>query len=102
LGAIKPPVLGHQPTKGQLLATNTTNGAELHRPSSAVPLNRAQNFSASFPKPGIYRTTPYACIVVAPEKGIDPLVAIRPPELAAPAPMPMLKPELHFIPLSTK
>jgi hypothetical protein len=51
-------------------------------------------------EPGIYTTTPYACIVVVPSKHLDDQFVVPP---AAPIPsMPAIKPELHFTPLPRK
>jgi len=55
-------------------------------------------------EPGIYKTEPYACIVIVPAKHLDDEIAVgagTPPTDTAPA-MPMVKPELHFIPLNSK
>jgi hypothetical protein len=49
------------------------------------------------PKPGVYKTVPYACIVIAPGKSPDDKIAVRPAERGSA--MPAIKPELHFIPL---
>jgi len=59
-----------------------------------------KSFSRELPKPGVYRTTPFACIVIVPPSDFDGQIAVSPPESACP--MPLLKPDLHFIPLNSK
>jgi hypothetical protein len=100
--APKAPLPGKEPPKGKVLATNITAVVEIHQPSQAGGLDGVRNLSAPFLKPGLYRTTPYACIVMVPENSFDPHLAVRPPESALVAPMPMFKPELNFIPLVSK
>ncbi len=59
-----------------------------------------QSPTAALPAPGVYRTAPFACIVVVPGNHLDDPMAVRP---GANTPsMPVLKPELHFIPLHPK
>src|SRR5215471_6599865 len=56
--------------------------------------------SSSAPLPGVYKTEPYACIVIVPGGHPDDQSVIHPPD---PAPnMPVLKPELRFVPLRPK
>jgi hypothetical protein len=52
------------------------------------------------PKPGLYKTTPYSCIVIVPGKNPDDSMAVLPAECSSA--MPVIKPELHFIPLRQK
>lgn len=52
------------------------------------------------PKPGVYKTVPYSCIVIVPGKNPDDKIVIRPAERGSA--MPGIKPELHFIPLRQK
>jgi hypothetical protein len=59
-----------------------------------------KSFSPVFPEPGVYRTEPFACIVIVPTKHIDDTIAVRHPE--AGSAMPIIKPELHFIPIDSK
>jgi hypothetical protein len=49
-------------------------------------------------KPGIYKTEPFACIVLVPAAGLDEGMAVNPPggEIS----MPTVKPELRFVPIS--
>jgi hypothetical protein len=63
-------------------------------------LESVKSYSPDLPKPGVYRTTPFACIVIVPANHLDDPMAVRPAETACP--MPMLKPELRFIPLRSK
>ena len=50
--------------------------------------------------PGIYETEPYTCIIIVPGEHPDDRMAIHPPD---PAPnMPVLKPDLRFIPVQPK
>jgi hypothetical protein len=50
--------------------------------------------------PGVYETAPYTCIVVVPEKHVDDSIFVAPTESVTR--MPVVKPELQFIPLSKK
>ncbi|SRR5258705_6036764 len=51
-------------------------------------------------KPGTYQTQPYSMIVKAPGKHPDETIASRAPEITSvpEAPMPVIKPELRFVP----
>jgi hypothetical protein len=48
--------------------------------------------------PGVYRTVPYSCIVVVPGLHPDDRCIVRPPDVDSS--MPIIKPELQFIPWS--
>jgi hypothetical protein len=48
--------------------------------------------------PGVYRTVPYSCIVVVPGPHPDDRCIVRPPDVDFS--MPIIKPELQFIPCS--
>jgi hypothetical protein len=50
--------------------------------------------------PGIYKTEPYTCIVIVPGEHPDDRMAIHPPDQGSN--MPVLKPDLHFIPVQPK
>jgi hypothetical protein len=52
------------------------------------------------PKPGVYKTVPYACIVVVPDKCPDDRSVVALPERGST--MPVIKPELRFLPLRSK
>ena len=52
------------------------------------------------PAPGIYRTIPFACIVVVPGKNPDDQMIIRPAENLDRTPV--LNPDLHFVPMGLK
>jgi hypothetical protein len=49
------------------------------------------------PKPGVYRTVPYSCIVVVPGERLDDGIAVAPGKPGSS--MSVIKPELQFIPL---
>ena len=67
---------------------------------SGRPLGGDQTFPPKPLKPGAYRTTPFACIVIVPDNHLDePIAALPSQNVCA---MPTLKPELHFIPLEPK
>jgi hypothetical protein len=55
---------------------------------------------SDLPAPGVYKTEPYACIVLVPSHHPDDAMAVNPTQKTAP--MPVIKPELHFIPLKPK
>ncbi len=59
----------------------------------------AQSASA-LPIPGVYKTEPYACIVVVPDKCPDDRSVVAPAERGSA--MPVIKPELRFTPLGSK
>jgi hypothetical protein len=73
-------------------------------PARVVVLARTNAPASSTPpKPGIYETAPFTGIVIVPGPELDDRAIIRLPEpsegMAMPtAPMPILKPELRFIP----
>src|ERR1041384_8548414 len=54
----------------------------------------------SLPTPDVYRTAPYACIVIVPGKNPDDRSVVKPAEVDSA--MPVIKPELRFIPLPSK
>jgi hypothetical protein len=56
--------------------------------------------SAGLPLPGVYKTQPYSCIVVVPAKQPDDRSLVKPAESGSA--MPVVKPELRFIPLPPK
>jgi len=56
--------------------------------------------SPSLPIPGAYKTAPYACIVIVPGKNPDDHSVVEPAERGSA--MPVIKPELRFIPLRSK
>ena len=56
--------------------------------------------ASSLPRPGVYKTEPYACIVVVPDKCPDDRSVAIPAERGSV--MPMIKPELSFSPLHSK
>jgi hypothetical protein len=50
------------------------------------------------PKPGVYKTIPYTCVVIVPGPHPDErMPAVSPP--AVEPNMPVVKPDLQFIPL---
>lgn len=59
----------------------------------------AQSASA-LPMPGVYKTEPYACIVVVPDKFPDDRSVVALAERGSA--MPVIKPELRFTPLRSK
>jgi hypothetical protein len=54
----------------------------------------------SLPTPGVYKTAPFTCIVVVPGKHADDRSTVKPTEVDSA--MPVVKPELRFIPLHSK
>ena len=50
--------------------------------------------------PGVYKTAPFACIVIVPGKNPDDRCVVVPAECDSR--MPVLKPELRFTPLNSK
>ena len=49
-------------------------------------------------KPGVYKTEPFACIVVVPGSQLDDAILIQPP--AGDFPMRTVTPDLRFVPIS--
>lgn len=56
--------------------------------------------ASSLPRPGVYKTEPYACTVVVTDKCPDDRSVAMPAERGSV--MPMIKPELSFSPLHSK
>jgi len=89
---IQPLPPGHRSSPPAVPPTGVTNlywnlrSNHIARPSapSAIP-------------PGVYRTFPYSCIVVVPGPHPDDLYIVNPG--GGNDPMPIIKPELQFIPL---
>ncbi len=50
------------------------------------------------PAPGLYKTTPFACIVIVPEAHLDDGMAKETPD--SPSDMPVLRPDLGFVPIA--
>jgi hypothetical protein len=51
-------------------------------------------------KPGVYKTEPYACIVVVPGRSIDDHIVVT--SDTPDAKMPVIKPDLRFVPFALK
>jgi hypothetical protein len=88
----------------------STNGNIIIITTNALGPVSGRTFRAQQPKdskpfssaalPGVYSTEPYTCIVIVPVAHPDDQSVIHPPE---PAPnMPVLKPDLRFVPLRPK
>jgi hypothetical protein len=88
-----------QPSEVQLFAPVRYNEIETDFQAAAQP-GGATNFSPVSPEPGVYLTAPFACIVIVPPNHLDDAIAVPPPETAFT--MPILKPDLRFIPLGEK
>lgn len=97
--SISPPQPAAQHRKVQWAPRGLTQGVQTGFPAT-VYREEVKSFSPELPKPGVYRTTPFACIVIVPSNHFDDQIAVTPPENACP--MPLLKPDLHFIPLDSK
>jgi hypothetical protein len=66
----------------------------------AVPLLNSNPPALSRLPPGVYKTVPYSCIVIVPGSEVDPGGVIK---RAMPNPtMPILKPDLQFVPRSRR
>jgi hypothetical protein len=87
------PVLSPPPAKAYAPLTAATY-------AQVALSTEVSNVSPVFPNPGVYRTEPFAGIVIVPSADIDSAIALAAPEGAAA--MPMLNPELRFIPLDAK
>jgi hypothetical protein len=84
-----------QPATLTVLPTRTR--AKVQVPAQLQDL---KSLSTEFPKPGVYTTTPYTCVIIVPDARIDEQFVVRP--TAPPSSMPVLKPELHFVPFGSK
>jgi hypothetical protein len=82
-----------QPGNNGFLGTNLYTGLA----APALSLNRT---SPKLPMPGIYKTEPYACIVLVPESQADDRSVVKPTDRGSA--MPVIKPELRFIPMPGK
>lgn len=80
-----------------ILSTNRTQLAATLRTNTA-------RRSESLPKPGLYKTAPYACIVLVPGPHADDQMVLGPKasDPSKPSEMPTIKPDLEFIPWSPK
>ena len=54
----------------------------------------------SLPKPGVYKTEPFTCIVIVPGKNADDRSLFKPAEPGSA--MPVVRPELRFVPIPAK
>jgi hypothetical protein len=90
--------LPHQRANTNLF-TNPNGGARVHNFTAG---ERPRNVNPpSWPlAPGVYKTAPFACIVIVPGKNPDDRCVIVPGECDPR--MPVVKPELRFIPLNPK
>ncbi len=84
-----------------------TNGPQLFLPRRRP----ATGPLSSLPKPGVYKSVPYTCIVVVPpphpdDQGIlGPLAKLPPSSTPAPLPqfrMPIIQPDVRLVPLTNK
>ena len=64
--------------------------AAITKPAPSLPI----------PTAGVYKTAPFACIVVVPGKHADDRSVLKPTEVDSA--MPVIKPELRFIPVRSK
>jgi hypothetical protein len=88
-------------TNGNLIIISTNALGSVRGRTLQVPqqLNDLKT-DLKVPAPGVYKTEPYACIVIVPGEHPDDKCVIHPPE---PVPnMPVVKPELRFIPVPPK
>ena len=98
------------PTAANLTSGITNRLVVSPRPNNVQPLllsvtspqvtAQAANLKSVSPailEPGVYKTEPFGGIVIVPNRNIDASIAFPAPEIASA--MPMLKPELRFIPL---
>lgn len=90
-----------QPRNSQIVLSTNTVGNPLNPSIRVAPNPRTSTNAASgFPAPGVYKTEPFACIVIVPDGHLDEHMLTRP---AGPVPnMPMLKPELRFVPVKPR
>ncbi len=89
-------------SRALLLETNSLFRPGTPRASPGLSYQRAPQPKPApgSPRPGVYRTAPYTCIVIVPGAHPDDKSIITP---SAPvAKMPMIKPELKFIPIPAK
>ncbi len=88
----------------QLLYTNSFAGSTstfgLPRFRFNPPGARGKPLTSKLPAPGVYKTEPYACIVLVPGAHPDDKMAVGVTDRASP--MPMIQPELRFIPWPSK
>lgn len=89
-------------TNGNRIIIISTNrfGSFGNRPFQVPQQPKGSNTAPNGLAPGVYKTEPYTCIVIVPGEHPDDRMAIHPPD---PAPnMPVLKPDLRFIPVQPK
>jgi hypothetical protein len=98
--AVKPPSLNPQ-TGGRIILSTNANGTirayTIPAPATGnLPLTNQATLA-----PGIYKTEPYACIVIVPGPHPDDRSLIQPPSTPS-DPMPVIKPDLRFVPVRPK
>ena len=89
-------------TNGNHIIIISTNrfGSFGNRPFHVPPQPKGANTAPNALAPGVYKTEPYACIVIVPGEHPDDRMAIHPPDQGSN--MPMLKPDLNFVPVRPK
>lgn len=91
-----------QPRKDQILPLSTNTFGKTPNPSIRKAPNPVTSTNAAwgFPAPGVYKTEPFACIVIVPDGHLDEQMLI--PAAGPVSNMPVLKPELRFVPLKPR
>jgi len=88
-------------TNGNVIIVSTNAAGSVPGRKFQLPQpQKDSKASPSLPAPGVYKTEPYTCIVIVPAGHSDDKSVIHPPD---PGPnMPVLKPDLRFVPLRPK
>ena len=88
-------------TNGNVIILSTNRLGSIRGRTYQVPQQQTNlKNSPGAPAPGVYKTEPYTCIVIVPGASPDDKSVIHPAE---PAPnMPVLTPDLRFVPLHPK
>ncbi|HWV98618.1 MAG TPA: hypothetical protein VNZ64_02885 [Candidatus Acidoferrum sp.] len=81
------------------LLTNAIGGLRGHN-LAAGERTRTANWPSWPLTPGAYKTAPYACIVIVPDKNLDDCCVVAPAECDSR--MPVVTPELRLVPLRSK
>jgi len=86
-------------TNGNHVIVISTNrfGSFGNRPFQVPQQPKRANTATNGLAPGVYKTEPYTCIVIVPGEHPDDQSIMHPPETVPN--MPMLKPDLRFVPV---
>ncbi len=84
-----------------VIALSGTNNRSLPVTRRGLPsLGHITGSSVAFPKPGLYETKPYTCLVLVSEASVDDRAVKQPPK--SNGSMPMVLPDFRLVPRGSK